>query len=73
MSKIRNNKKQRDAEFVNLFNKARKEYLEDTKGYSSVLEYIHKEYGGDKDFYCRIARKAGYSCMKRGNEFFLGE
>lgn len=47
------------------------DYLKNNKGYTNVLNYIAGEYGGDVDFYAKIARKAGLRVIKRQGVYFI--
>lgn len=47
------------------------DYLQDNKGYINILEYIEGIYGGDKDFYAKIARRAGLRVIKRAGIYYI--
>jgi len=47
------------------------DFLQDNKGYANVLDYINGVYMGDKDFWAKIARKAGLRVIKRQGIYFI--
>lgn len=49
-------KKNRE-EHVNWFKMVNGEFLADNKGCANILNYIEQVYGGDKDYYAKIARR----------------
>jgi len=58
---------------INWFKAVYAEFLKDNKGFPNPLAYIEGVYGGDdnKDYWAKIARKAGYKCMKRNNVYYF--
>lgn len=52
------------------------DFLNDNKGYSNPLDYIRGVYGliedeEDKVFWSKIARSAGFNCMKRNGVYYF--
>lgn len=47
------------------------EFLADNKGYANLLDYVEGVYGGDKDYYAKVARWAGFKCIKRGGIYYF--
>ncbi len=58
---------------VNWFKAVYTEFLKDNKGFANPLKYIEGVYGneGDIDYWAKIARKAGYKCMKRDGVYYF--
>ena len=54
-----------------LFLIALREFKQNNKGCANVLDYIEKQYGGNKKYYCKVARSCGYMVMKRGGKYFI--
>ena len=60
-----------DRELLNWFKVVYTQYLEDNKGYLNILDYLQGNYNCDKDFWAKIARKAGLNVMKREGIYYI--
>ena len=60
-----------DRELLNWFKVVYTQYLADNKGYLNILDYLQWEYNCDKDFWAKIARKAGLIVMRREGVYFI--
>lgn len=60
-----------DAELLNWFKVTYTQYLENNNGYLNILDYLHGLYDCDKDYWSKIARKAGLQVMKRNGVYFI--
>jgi hypothetical protein len=58
-------------EIVKWFKVVYTEFLKDNKGYANPLDYVEGVYGGNKDFYAKIARRAGHKCIKRNGVYYF--
>lgn len=58
-------------EHVLWFENIQAEFLNDNKGCKNVLDYINQIYRGDKDYWAKIARRAGVRCHKRNGEYYI--
>ncbi len=56
---------------VNWFRAVYTEFLKDNKGFASPLDYIDGVYQGEKEYWAKIARRAGHKCIRRGETYFF--
>ena len=61
------NKEQEKIFFQNI----QKEFLNDNRGCANILDYIEKEYKGDKDYWAKVARSCGVRCHKREGIYYI--
>lgn len=64
-------RKRTDEQLLIWFKNVYTDFLEDNKGFANILDYIEGKYNGDKDFYAKIARKAGILVHKRKGVYFI--
>lgn len=64
-------RKRTDAELLKWFKITYTQYLENNKGYLNILDYLHGLYDCDKDYWAKIARKAGLNVIKRNGVYFI--
>lgn len=68
---MQDSRKKKNIEHVNWFKIIYTEFLKDNKGYANPLDYIEGVYGGSKEYYCKIARRAGHKVMKRDGVYYF--
>lgn len=60
-----------DQQLLNWFKVVYTQYLEDNKGYINILDYLQGVFDCDKDYWAKIARKAGLKLIKREGIYFI--
>jgi len=53
------------------FNNIQQEFKNDNRGRANILDYIEKEYNGDKDYWAKVARSCGVRCHKREGIYYI--
>ena len=64
-------KKVRKEEHKLWFQNIHREFLADNRGCANILDYIEKEYKGNKDYWAKVARGCGVKCHKRGGIYYI--
>lgn len=64
-------RKRNKRELTKWFRNVYTDFLSDNKGYPNPLDYIEGVYGGQKDFWAKVARWAGHKCIKRNGVYFF--
>ena len=64
-------RKRTDAQLLAWFKIVYTQYLEDNKGYLNILDYLQGMFDCDKDYWAKIARKAGLLVIKRDGVYFI--
>lgn len=64
-------RKKHKVEQIKIFNKIYSEWTNDNKGCINVLDYLEKEYNFNKDYWAKVARWAGFKCIKRNGFYYF--
>jgi len=68
---MEDSRKSHKREQTKFFKNVYVEFLKDNKGYSNPLDYIEGVYEGDKNYWAKVARWAGFKCIKRNGVFYF--
>lgn len=49
----------------------KQEWLNNPQGCENYVRLIEKKYGGDYEYYCKVARRLLKSCIRRGNTWYF--
>jgi len=60
-----------DAELLNWFKIVYTQYLQENNGYLNILDYLNGMFDCDRDYWTKIARKAGLRVIKRKGVYFI--
>jgi len=60
-----------DAELLKWFKIVYTQYLEENNGYLNILDYLQGMFDCDKDYWAKVARKAGLKVIKREGIHFI--
>jgi len=60
-----------DAELLNWFKIVYTQYLQENNGYLNILDYLNGMFDCDRDYWAKIARKAGLRVIKREGVYFI--